>query len=250
MRPLQITAMLASPIGLGRPEDIALDGILSYEVLRRHFGADFYTLPNPKEYLYFARLPLAMCGTPSPEVQTLHTGDVWMDQAVRRVDTSLWYWSCSSTQVVIPARDTLYWNKQFAESMTDFIDFQGRRGKIITEQGRMKACHSPLHRIITKSLTWYAYGDSESVAMLLAPVVTLAKKRAYGNGHVIKWEVEEIAEDASTWKDNTLMHPLPGPLAQGIAWQEPPTIQHIAFRAPQWHPMNQAMCMVGGKRHA
>src|SRR2546429_7393209 len=91
MQPMQITAYVAGSIALARPEDLALDGLLSYQTLRRHFGDEFYYLPDPKETLLFARLPLEMRGDPSPRVQNMHTGDRWIVPAEHIADKSLWY---------------------------------------------------------------------------------------------------------------------------------------------------------------
>lgn len=252
LAPLEITAYLAGGIALSRPEDLALDGILTAQVLRRHFGEEFYYLPNPKECLYFARLPLEMRGSPSPQIIASTTGDKWIVPHEGLYDESLWYWSCSSAQIDVKARDTHYWNKRFdtQASLSDHIDFGGRVEKIIIEQGQYKAYHMPLPTLITNKIMWYAYGDREAMTDLLSPVMGIGKKRAQGEGHVLRWGIEEITDDCSTWKENCLMRPLPGPLAQDILWQETPNIRHIAFRAPQWHPMNQVMCAVGGKRHA
>jgi CRISPR type IV-associated protein Csf3 len=243
--PLAITAYLESSIGIGRPEDISLDGILTHEVVRKHFGYSFYTLPDPKEILYFARLPLEMRGFPSERIQGLQTGDIWIDK--EHQDSSPWYWACSRTQLEVKGRGTLYWNKQIAENMTDSIDFQGRRGKIIIEQGQFKSYHMPLSTLITAKALWYAYGEKEQIADLLLPIMALAKKRDQGVGHVLRWAIEPTMEDYSEWKDGKLMRPLP---VIGN-WQEvtPTDIQHIAFRAPQWHTANQQMCVVAGVRH-
>jgi CRISPR type IV-associated protein Csf3 len=251
MQPLTITAHIAGSIAIARPEDIALDGILAAQVLRRHFREDFYFLPDPKELLFFARLPLEMRGVPSERVQMLQTGDVWMQPVQQMADESLWYWSCSSAQIDVKGHDTQYWNKRFdtQASLSDHIDFGGRVEKIIIEQGRYKSYHMPLPTLVTDRIVWYAYGDWASIADLLAPIAGIGKKRVQGNGHVLRWQVEPVQEDYSTWCDDRLMRPLPGPLVRDIEWAEPFDMLHIAYRAPQWHPANQALCVVGGKRH-
>ena len=238
MQPLQITAYVAGSISLARPEDLALDGLLAYQVLRKHFGSDFYTLPDPKEVLYFARLPLEMRG----ESVSVQTGDLFPVE-------SLWYWACSSAQIAVKGRDTQYWNKRFdtQAALSDHIDFGGRVEKILIEQGRYKAYHMPLPTLVCDKVVWYAYGDAEQIADLLCPIMAIGKKHSQGNGHVIQWEIEPIAEDWSEWKDGKLMRPIPGPLARGIT---PLDIQYIAYRAPQWHSSNQMMCVVKGMRDA
>jgi CRISPR type IV-associated protein Csf3 len=230
MQPLQITAYVAGSIALARPEDLALDGILAYQVLRKHFGADFYTLPDPKERLLFARLPLEMRG----ETVATETGDLFPAERI-------WYWACSSAQIEVKGRGTQYWNKRFdtQPALSDHLNFDGKVEKIIIEAGRYKAYHMPLPTLVCDRVTWYAYGYAEEIADLLCDVASLGKKRNYGNGACLRWEIVSTMEDYSTWKDNKLMRPIPGPLVKGMT---PLDIQYIAYRAPQWHSANQAMC--------
>lgn len=250
-QPMQITAFLAGNIALARPEDLALDGILSYQVLRRHFGEEFYTLPDPKECLFFARLPLEMRGNPSSRMQEAETGMKWIAKAEGMVDESLWYWSCSSAQIEVKGRDTQHWNKRFdvQPALSDHLDFGGRVEKIIIEQGRFKAYHMPLPTLVCDKVVWYAYGDMEQVAELLCDVSGIGKKRSHGQGAILRIVVEPMQEDCSTWKEHWLMRPLPGPLGLEVQWDGGFDVAHIAFRAPQWHSGNQAMCAVKGRRH-
>lgn len=248
--PLQITAHLAGSIALARPEDLSLDGILAAQILRRHYGDEFYYLPDPKERMMFARLPLEMRGKPSPEIQRMETGDVWFDVKEQIQDKSLWYWSCSSAQINIRARDTHYWNKRFdtQPSLSDHIDFGGRVEKILIEQGRYKAYHMPLPTLVTEEIVWYASGDAEPIADLLQCVGALGKKRSYGNGAILSVDVQPIEQDWSEWHKNELIRPVPGPLFDQTQ-ATPLDIQHIAYRAPQWHTNNQTWCVTKAVRH-
>jgi len=249
MHAIKITASIAGSIALARPQDLSLDGILATQVLRAHYGNDFYTLPNPSEHLRFARLPLELRGRPSPEVAQADTGYVLFDVATRHKDDSLWYWACSAAQIHVKARSTQYWNKRFdtQASLSDHIDFGGRVEKILIEQGRFKAYHMPLPTLVCDKVEWYAYGDGEHVALFLQGVSALGKKRAYGNGAVLRWEIEQRAEDESEWHAGQLMRPIPGPLVN-LDSVTPLHLEHIAFRAPQWHPLNQAMCVTAAHR--
>ncbi len=247
MQPLAITAYVAGSIALARPEDLALDGILAYQVLRRHFGEDFYSLPDPKETLYFARLPLEMRGLPDARIDALKTGDIWIDKAHQ--DSSMWYWSCSSAQIEVKARDTQHWNKRFdaQPALSDSIDFAGRVQKVIIEQGRYKSYHMPLPTLVCDKVLWYAYGDMEAIAALWCDVAAIGKKRVQGNGAVLRWTIAPTLEDYSDWKDGKLMRPLP--VIGDWTEMTPLDVQYIAYRAPQWHSANQAMCMVQGVKH-
>jgi CRISPR type IV-associated protein Csf3 len=251
-QPVIVTAYLAGSLAIARPSDISLDGLLAYQVLRQHMGEAFYVHAGGREVLRFARLPLEMRGDIAPFVRDLQTGDVWMNTAEGLTDQSFWYWSCSAAQIEVAARQTQYWNKRFdtQPSLSNHVDFGGRVEKIIIENGRYKAYHMPLPTLITNKVVWYAYGDMEQIRMLLVPITAIGKKRNYGNGMVIRWSVEPMEEDWSEWKEDRLMRPLPGPAA--LQWIDRGVfdLAHMAFRAPQWHPANQAMCLSQGRRNA
>jgi CRISPR type IV-associated protein Csf3 len=249
---MQITAYVAGSIALARPSDLALDGLLSYQLLRRHFKDKFYYLPDPKETLFFAQLPLEMRGSPSPLMVSMPTGAKWIVPSEGLQDESLWYWACSSAQIDVKGRDTQHWNKRFdtQAALSDHIDFGGKVEKILIEQGRYKAYHMPLPTLVCDKVVWFAYGDMEKVADLLTGIVSLGKKRNYGNGNVIRIEVAPMEEDWSTWQNNRLMRPIPGPLTTSIKWHGGFNAQFIAFRAPQWHSANQTMCVTIGERSA
>jgi CRISPR type IV-associated protein Csf3 len=244
MQPLKITAHLAGSIALARPEDISLDGLLSYQILRRHLGERFYNNPGGHEQLLFARLPLEMRGQPSARMQQAQTGDLWHSSHER--DESFWYWSCSRAQIDVQGRDTHYWNKRFDThpALSDHIDFGGRVEKILIEQGRYKSYHMPLSILVAEQVVWYAVGDAPEIETLLSGITAIGKKRVQGEGQVLRWHVEAIQEDWSEWRDGALMRALPGPLFHPMRTQYLPLdVQHIAFRAPQWHPANQCMCI-------
>jgi CRISPR type IV-associated protein Csf3 len=249
MRPLQITAHLAGSIAISRPEDIALDGILAAQELRRHFGAEFYLLPDPSEHLTFARLPLALKGQPSAAIEQAETGYVVLDKGTGWEEQSLWYWACSRAQIDVRAHETQYWNKRFdvQPALSDHIDFAGRVEKIIIENGRYKAYHMPLPTLVTDTIIWYAYGEAGPIASLLSGVTAIGKKRAYGNGAVVRWQIEEQSQDWSEWRAGQLMRPIPGPLFDQET-ATPLNLEYIAFRAPQWHPLNQMMCVTAAIR--
>lgn len=244
-QPLRVTAYLANSIGMTRPQDLALDGILGAQVIKQHYGLQYYHLPDPKEHLKFVRLPFALRGSPSNAVEQAETGFVLWDSATHTRDESLWYWSCSSAQMTVDARDTSHWVKRFRTkpALSDHIDFKGKREKVLIEQGRFKAYYMPLPLLVAEKIEWYAYGNAEQIDRLLWPVIAIAKKRSQGKGEVLRWQVEPIPNDCSEWRDGRLMRPIPGPLVD-LATVTPHDIQHCAFRAPQWHPLNQAMCVV------
>ena len=77
------------------------------------------------------------------------------------------------------------------------VDFQGKRGKVIIEQGRYKAYHMPVFYRVAEQVEWYCVGDKARIEALLSTVTHIGKKRAQGWGRVIRWEVEPWPKDWS-----------------------------------------------------
>ncbi len=44
---------------------------------------------------------------------------------------------------------------------------------------------------VCRHLVWRVVGDPAAVAELLAPIVSIGKKRSAGHGHVLTWTVDE-----------------------------------------------------------
>lgn len=247
MQPLEVIAHLATPIAITRAEDILLEGILCYQILAHCFQGNPPPL-NMDTRLLHLHAPLALRGNIA-RIEQRTTGTI-LDC---RADLSdQWWYACSTTQLhEVLARKTQTWNKRFdaAPEYSDTIDFGKKTAKVVIENGNYKAYHQRLPTMTVRALSWYVLGDASLIDLLVQDVRFLGKKRAYGYGEVLRWEMREMREDCSTWKDNRLMRPLPAyGLRDTQSWEEPPNFQQIAYRTPAWHVANQALCAMGGKR--
>lgn len=115
------------------------------------------------------------------------------------------------------------------------MDFDGRRGKVITGEGRYKSYHMPTFLRHALWVSWYVVGEREEIEALLARVTHVGKKTAQGNGRLSGWAVESWPEDWSeTGPDGRPMRAVPaGPGEGGVLY---------GVRPSYWLAANQMMC--------
>jgi CRISPR type IV-associated protein Csf3 len=141
----------------------------------------------------------------------------------RRESNGEWYYACSFAIGDPVAERTAWWNKRFdARHAEEYVDFQGRRGKINASAGRYKAYRMPVVTYLVPQLTWYCVGDEDEIRSLLANITHIGKKRSQGKGRVREWRVTPSDEDLSH------LRPIPDP--DGHDWQ--------AVRPPYWEHRN------------
>jgi len=188
--PLRVTAYLRA--GIVSDRWLPLDAILLYQASRMQYGVQVATLPGGEAEKADVRMPLAIVHPSEPH----------------------WYYACSWAQPqpwwVAEGKD--YWNKRFDAGFAYLVDFGGRRGKVIIEQGRYKAYHMPIFYYAALKVEWYCVGDRAGIKALLSTVRHIGKKRSQGWGAISRWGVEPWNEDWSVWRD--------GKLARGVPMQD------------------------------
>lgn len=213
-QPLRVVAILRT--GVVCDPWLPLDAILDYQVKRERFGAQETTRPGGEPGK----------SKPDPDVPLL----------VYHADTENWYYACSwaQPQPWWAVEGTDYWNKRFDNGFADLVDFGGRRGKVIIEQGPYKAYHMPVFYRTATRIEWYAIGDLVRVRELLATVTHIGKKRSQGWGRVSKWHVELWDEDWSVKRD--------GQLTRGVPIFDAPypcNVMYYGLRPPYYSKWNQ-----------
>lgn len=171
--PLRVRAHLSAGIAQAAPWGIALDGLLASELWAEHkascraTGRDYVRameLPEPPDL----DLPLARC----------HHGG------------GLWHWAATCAH---PDTDTGRLDVHTWTGRVDARDLErvatALPKTVSTRQGRYRARRMPLLVTPCSSVTWHAVGDVDRVTELLAPIRSIGKKRATGEGHVLRWEV-------------------------------------------------------------
>lgn len=252
MEPLVVTLTLGTPIAIGRPFDLALDGIVAHTLLHQAFAGDLTCLPPPETDPLFLRLPLAVQGPAARRATSWRWG-----RALSHTDLQQpWWYAVSTTEIVDSvAHATHYWNKRFDTKFADVLDPATKT--VVIEKGRYKAYHQPLPTITCRALRWQVMGDRAALTALLEQVDYIGKKRAYGEAAIIERTVTPDTTDHSLYRaDGGLARPVPlmALPEMGLTdwsrdvWDTPPSRLYVAYRAPQWLPANQAECAWGGQR--
>jgi len=174
MGPIKVTAHMRTGQIATTDMFLPLDSVLAFAWMRAHHPAKLDVEFTPEDYIE-PDLPLARRGR----------GDAR-------------YWACSFACGEPRGEEVVYWHKRFDEEFgTEYVDFQGRRGKVDIKAGHYKSYRTPLVVVLMPKVEWYAVGDKDEVERLLALVTHLGKKRSQGYGRVQKWTVESWSEDLS-----------------------------------------------------
>lgn len=216
MEPLKVTAHLRT--GVISDQWLPLDAILLYQANRETLGPEVATLPGGIDIPGMNALPLGI----------IHPG------------RKLWYYACSWARPqpwwVAEGRD--HWNKRFDQGFAHLVDFKGRRGKVIIEQGQYRAYHMPVFYRVADRVRWYCVGDKIEIEALLSTVTHLGKKRSQGWGRVIRWEVESWTEDWSVWREGKLTRGVP---ADDVMDKGVFDFIHYGLRPSYYQPENQIL---------
>lgn len=208
--PLKITCRPRA--GIETDPYLPIDGILYHLAMRRRHGPQLLTAPGRAVEAEPVALPLA------------------------RVEAAGTWFHAASFAVWGPHADyASFWVKRFDAGHADLVDFAGRRGKVVVEEGRYKGYHMPTFLRHALWVSWYVVGDRAEIAALLAHATHVGKKTAQGNGRVNGWAVEPWPEDWSiAGPDGRLMRALPAP--------DDPAAVLYGYRPSYWLPENQMPC--------
>lgn len=214
MQRLKITAY--PRVGIETDPFLPIDGILYSQAMRRAYGPQLVTRSGQAANVEPVPVPLA------------------------RVEAAGTWFYAASFAVWGPHVDyDAFWVKRFDTDRVDLVDFDGKRGKVIVEQGRYKSYHVPTFLRHALWVSWYVVGDREDIEALLAPVAHAGKKTSQGNGRIIRWSVEPWAEDWSiSGEDGRLMRALPAP--------DDPAAVLYGYRPSYWLAENQMPCRLPG----
>lgn len=196
--PLLVRAQLAAGVATAGAWGISLDGLLAAQLWGQHkqtcreMGGDYVRARDTTDPPDLD-LPLARC-VPA--------------------DAGPWHWAatCSYPEQDFDRVDVRTWtgrtDARAMEQMTATLP------KVISDrQGRYRARRMPLLVTVTSTISWSAVGDLQRIRELLEPVVSIGKKRATGEGHVLRWQVQPSNTDpvaaAHLHPDGTLGRPTP-----------------------------------------
>jgi CRISPR type IV-associated protein Csf3 len=207
--PIQVTAYLQC--GVVTDFHLPLDGVLLFQAMRERYGPQIVTVPGAITSADLPRLPITTRG-----------------------DGRDWYYAASFAQWGACADGADHWNKRFDQKHGRLVDFDGKRGKVIVEQGAYKAYHMPVAYRHALAVSWYLMADRAWIESVLRMVTHLGKKAAQGWGAVKAWNVTPWHADWSERDESgRLMRAVPqhGGVRYGI-------------RPPYWLPAHQVPCVM------
>jgi CRISPR type IV-associated protein Csf3 len=233
MQPLKIVATMATSIVVFDDWSPALDSLLEWLILDKlHL-----TSPNPTPEQVEASRAIVDREMP------LAKGEIMGE----------WYWQISSPCYRIVSEYTDKFRKRW-DFHDSNLNWNKRKAKWSTSEGGEKSYDLPLYCRNTPSITWYGVGDREAfpegvaagIANLLQDCTHLGKKRSYGNGQVLRWEVEPIKEDWHLWREGKLMRPMPYRLLFSYPeiLNNDPVLMNWGWRPPAWLPSNKEVCVM------
>lgn len=191
---------------------LPIDGILLSLAMRNKYGSRFLSSPSA------LNVDQPLCDIP---IEKRGSGDQW-------------YYAASWAQWQFPVPVQTHWVKRYERRYDHLVDFQGKRGKVIIEQGPYKAYRMPLFGYHDHVITWFVVGDKDEIERLLPFATAIGKKTAVGNGTILKWTVEPWHADWSERGEcGRLMRAIP----------EKHGILH-AIRPPYWLPEHHTPCQL------
>lgn len=168
--PLRVVAHLATGLAHTYPWTIGLDGLLAAEL----WASVKQTQPGPAldaDYPPDLDLPLARC-VPTDQPDAWH-----------------WAATCGYPDPVPDRPDIHTWTGNLDHRAAEHLT--ARLPKVVSSrQGRYRPRRMPLPVTLCKTITWTAVGDPRRVSDLVERITAIGKKRAHGEGQVLRWQVE------------------------------------------------------------
>lgn len=215
MRPLKVTALLLDGRVASVDGRLSLDSILAYS----------WMLENYPEQVY-----LNVAAT-DKRIDPDLSGAL-----EKRGEGDNWFWACSLGQFRQTRESIEYLHKRINPMAAErYVDFKGRRGKVITAGGPYKSWRKPIVVKLIPAVAWYCVGDADEIRGLLSHITHIGSRRGAGYGLVREWRVEPWAEDWSVYgPEGRLMRAIP----------DPGGTETHAIRPPYWSPRNWRTCRV------
>ena len=228
--PIRVVAHLADPI-VYRGDGMHLDGILAAAAFRQLPGGLRADLPTADDvdWPHDMTMPLARWRVPF---------DGRCHQRLRDERGFVWGWCASMVHAEWSLHTRVEVRKRTAvEHMQRYTD----AGDVETGSGRFKPADLALPARYASRLVWYARGKPDRVRAMLELVTSLGRKRGHGNGAVLRWEVETMADDWSVMRNGRLTRAMPDGYAPGRR-------RMGGIRPLYWHRSRQMALVVPHER--
>jgi len=206
---LRIVAHLRNGYAAEDPWSPSIDGIIAYWLLREQLGDEMDLVPRDQ----------------MRAVEGLPLG-------VSRAG-ALWWYDCSSPIVDEAGRHIRHFHRRFDAALAEpFLAPQ--KARINVQAGPTKQARLTTQTIICNKITWMAIGDGDEVARLLRRCSHVGRRRAAGNGRVVRWEVTADGDP-----DAAKIH---RPLPVEACDDDTRSVMEWGFRPPAYIRENQTLC--------
>lgn len=190
MEPLEITAFLGSPLAVFDDYSPAFDSLLLWLLLEE--------------------LNLL---SPNPTSEQVKNTQEIVDKKMPLLKAEIngeWYWATSSPCYRILNEQIDRYRKRWNPGVdSPEPNWKKRKAKWSSSEGAEKNYDLPLYLRTASMIVWYAVGDRDKIQTLLNNCKGIGKKRAYGYGQVISWDVVSIDSDYHLWREDKLMRSVP-----------------------------------------
>lgn len=205
---LKVTFELLTPIAFS--EFLAFDGMLSYCVMKRLLGENFFQVQGSSvDQLVDVPLPIEERGK------------------------KLKYYACSFAQYKKSQEAVGSWKKRWDENYDWLVKFE-KKEKVINVGGKFKAGNMPIVYVSVPTIWFYVIGNKEEIENLLAEVQYIGKGKAQGYGKIKSIQVEKF-----DFEDSQMVRPIPIE-ELGEDWQG--ERQWMTYKNPYWNPANFVEC--------
>lgn len=232
-RPLLVRAHLATGIAQASSWGIALDSLLAAELWARR------------------KLEIRAAGGEPPNLHdTAIPEDIDLPLArctIAGETDGLWHWAATTAYpegrpADLPP-DVHMWNGRVDHRAIEHLTAE-LPSVVSDRQGRYRARRMPLLVTICSAVTWSCIGDPDAIGHLLADLQAIGKKRAHGEGHVLRWEIIDQF-DVDAWSvshlhpDGTLGRPTPATCLHGASDVVDGGVGTAGLRPPYMHRARQ-----------
>lgn len=195
MTPMLVMARVAGGVGLDARWGTALDGLLAAAIWAERKaelrGQETATVPLAAQHTpEDLPLPLARCES-----------------------GGMWHWAATFAEPVTPlgveegTSDVRWMHTAFDQRHAGQVaDPAALPESIPAHYGRFLKYRLPLVVTLCREVTWRAVGRPAHVKALLDTVTAFGKKRAHGEGHVLRWSVEPFEVPRQQWWDWAHLH--------------------------------------------
>lgn len=231
-RTVLVTAVLQAGAVLPTMFPAPLDGILAARARRNHLGDSYHAeVVTPTR----AALTADQHGTRDPVVAAYRARFRHFPLPLARI-CNPWVWAAGCAET--PAAATTQLRHIHSRFRTAAAERIVPRLPANTDVGPTKPWRVPFVVAVTPSLMWRALGDPDGIRDLLSRVDAVGAHTSSGEGHVLRWIVDDIGPADQLMllasSTGTISRPVPARNRNELGVPDAGTVAVDAYRPPYW----------------